>query len=337
MKKKKKARPRFNNQNDGEVAKQKIFKHYIKEMEEKTEKVRNQISLDTNFHLFQTIRGKEEVRDSIFNLTYFYDTNFTGNKDFMHIPNISNVLDNILHYPIMLVSRKDEYGKDEILGTTTVKIENNKSITDNPYFPTKGEDVLSITGVLTKANVLDKDGNRIKGLGKELFKSAIKGAYSINKEKHVRMICEVDCRNTNSLYSVCKAVKELQEENLNLQMFLAGYYEIKNKDKSLAEAPTFILEIDLNGDKKVNNDIYNFDYQNCESTNLFSSLSNVVAFTTKENKKFVNNVGNKKVIYHSIEPINALNMKLDVGTTADGNNREPVLNLQLVAANGNSL
>lgn len=333
MKKKKKAKPRTNTKQDGEVAKQKIFKYYIKEMEEKTERVNSQNSLDTNFHLFQTIRNKDLVRDTIFNLTYFYDNNFTGNKDFMHIPNISNVLNNILHYPIMLVTKKDEYGKDEILGTTTVKIENNKSITDNPYFPTKGEDVLSITGVLTKMNAVDKNGNKIRGLGRELFKSAIKGAYDINKEKKVRLICEVDCRNTNSLYSVCKAVKELQEENVNVQMFLAGYYEIKNKEKNLLEAPTFVLEIDLNGDKKVNNDYLNFDYQNCESTNLFSNLSNVICKNTNENKKFVNTVGDKKVTYHSIEPINALNIKLDVGTTADGNNREPVLSLQLENAN----
>ncbi len=232
----------------------------------------------------------------------------------------------------MLVSRKDEYGKDEILGTTTVKLENNNSITDNPYFPTKGEDVLSITGVLTKLNAVDKNGNKIRGLGKELFKSAIKGAYSINKEQHVRMICEVDCRNTNSLYSVCKAVKELQSE-IDVQMFLAGYYEIKNKDKELTEAPTFVLEIDLNGDKKVNNDLYNFVYQDCKSTNLFSDLSNVICKNTKESKKFVNAVGDKKVIFHSVEPINALNMTLEVGTTADGNNREPMLSLQLENAN----
>ena len=251
----------------------------------------------------------------------------------MHIPNISNVLNNILNYPIMLVTKKDEYGKDEILGTTTIKFENNKSFTDNPYFPTKGEDVLSITGVLTKLNAVDKDGNKIRGLGRELFKSAIKGAYEINKDKKVRLICEVDCRNTNSLYSVCKAVKELQEENVNLQMFLAGYYEIKNKEKNLLEAPTFILEVDLNGDKEINNNNLNFDYQNCKSTNLFSSLSNVISKNTNENKKFVNIVGDKKVTFHSIEPINALNIKLEVGTTADGNNREPVLSLQLENAN----
>ena len=79
-----------------------------------------------------------------------------------------------------------QYGKDEILGTTTVKFGNNKFLTDNPYFPTKGEDILSITGVLTKMNAVDKNGNKIRGLGRGLFKSAIKGAYNANKDKALR-------------------------------------------------------------------------------------------------------------------------------------------------------
>ncbi len=325
MKKQKKAKPRSNEQSD-EVAKQKIFKTYIKEMEEKTEKFKKSNKPSINFNLFQTIRNKDLVRDSIFNLAYFYDSNFTGNKDFMHVPNISNILDNILRYPIMLATQKDVYGNDEILGTTTVKLENNKLLSDNPIFPTQNEDVLFITGILTKANAVDKNGNKIKGLGKELFKSSIKGAYNINKERKIRLVCEVDCRNKNSLYSISKAVKELQEENINIQIFLAGYYEIYNSNKVLSEAPTFMLEIDLNNEKKLNNNNFNFDYTNCQSTDLYSNLSKVVYSNTKEYKRYENTLNSKKVIYHSIKPINALNIMLDVGQSADGNERVPVLN-----------
>lgn len=333
MKKQKKVKPRSNEQID-EVAKQKIFKTYIKEMEEKTEKFTKPNEPSINFNLFQTIRNKDLVRNSIFNLATFYDCNFTGNKDFMHVPNISNILDNILRYPIMLSTQKDIYGNDEILGTTTVKIENNKNISDNPFFPTMNEDVLSITGILTKADALDINGNKIRGLGRELFKSAIKGAYNINKEKKIRLVCEVDCRNKNSLYSVEKAVKELQEEGLNLQMFLTGYYEIYDSNRNLSEAPTFILEVDLNNKKKLNNNIFNFDYTNCQSTNLYSNLSKVICANTKESKKYVNFLEGKKVIYHSIKPINALGITLNVGTTADGNERIPVLStVQLEPAN----
>ena len=328
MKNKKKDRPRSNIQNMN-VVKKEIFKYYIKEMNDKTKKINKENSSDISFHLFQTIRNKEEIRDSIFNLTYFYDTNFTGNKDFMHIPNLSDILDNIQHYPILLASKKDEYGKSEILGTTTVKFEKNKYLTDNPYFPTKGEDVLSITGVLTKMNAVDKNGNKIRGLGKELFKSAINGAYYANIDKTLRLICKVDCRNTNSLYSVCKAVKELQDEGKNIQIFLNGYYEIKNKERKLVEAPTFILEIDLNGNKNINNDILNLDYENIDFANLFTNLSKVIYTNTKEIKKFVTYKNDTKIIFHSINPINAQNITLNIGKTAEGNNREPILNLQL--------
>ena len=75
------------------------------------------------------------------------------------------------------------------------------------------------------------------------------------------------------------------------------------------------------------------DYQNIDSTNLFTNLSKVICENTKENKKIITALENKKVIYHNLEPINAQNITLNVGSTADGNNREPVLSLQLVTAN----
>ena len=186
-------------------------------------------------------------------------------------------------------------------------------------------------------NAVDKNGNKIRGLGRELFKSAIKGAYNANKDKALRLICEVDCRNTNSLYSVCKAVKELQDEGDNIQIFLNGYYEIKNKERNLVEAPTFILEIDLNGNKEVNNDSLNLDYQNIDSTNLFTNLSKVIYANTKESKKIVTYKNDSKIVFHSLEPINAQNITLNVGKTADGNNREPILSLQLETVNKSNL
>lgn len=331
-KKKKKAKPRIENTSKGDVAKQKIFNYYIKEMEEKTEEfnLKNESAQGTKFYLFQTIREKNKVRDMIFNLAYFYDNNFVGNKDFIHIPNISNILNNVQKYPIMIASKKDSFGTEEILGTATIKIENNDSIYQNPYFPTKNETVVSITGILTKLNDVNQTENRIKGIGKELFKSAIKAAYEINKNENIRLIFEVDCRNFRSLDAATKAVESLQKENLDIQMFVTGFYEIRH-NINLVEAPTFILEIDLNGNKKISNNLVNFNYLNCESTTLFSDLNNVIFKNTKETKRVINNCNDKTVIYHSIVPINALNVKLEVGTTADGNDRVPVLKpLQLV-------
>ncbi len=333
MNKKKKSKPRTMKSSDGEVAKQKIFNYYIKEMEERTENftLNNPDAQGTKFYLFQTIRSKDEVRDMIFKLAYFYDRNFVGNKDFMHIPNISNILDNVLKYPILLASKKDKYGDEDILGVTTVKMENNSSIGDNPCFPTVNENVLSITGILAKMNNEDESEIRVRGVGKELFKSAIKAAVEINKIEPVRLIFEVDCRNTNSLNAACKAMKDLQKEGLNINIFITGYYEIKNKDKSLTEAPTFILEIDLTGAKTLSKNEIKFSYANCQKETLFRDLSDVIKNTTNEVRSFINPKDDKTVMYHQIKPVNALAVNLDVGCTAEGNERVPVLKaLQLV-------
>ena len=325
MKKKKSSRHRENNTTSkGESPKQVIFNHYIKEMEEKSEQYKNNHK-DVNFYLLQSIKNKDNVRDKIFNLVYFYDYNFVGNKDFIHIPNISNVLDNCLKYPIMLANKVCKNGSEEIIGAATVKIENNYSLKQNPYFPTCGEDVLTITGVLTR--LYQNEANRIPGIGKDLFKSAIKSAYYINKQKPIRLITEIDCRNTHSLNAVCKAVKELKAEEINVNLFIAGYYEIKHKDGNLVEAPTLVLEIDLNGTKKLKDLYVELNYERCREDYLFKDLSSIIENNTVILKRFVNKVDNKQVVYTKIKPINALNITLNIGETANGNTRVPVISL----------
>lgn len=303
------------------------FRYYNEEMEEVTEKFKqkNQSADNTKFHLFQSLDNKTRVIDNIFKLAYFYDTNFTGNKDFMHIPNIKQITSNYAKYPTVLASQKDMFGNEEIVGVTTVKMERNKSLKDNPFFPTVNEDVLSITGVLTKQNITDNYGKRISGIGKELFKAAIKGAYELNKDKKIRLICEVDCRNKNSLRSVTKATEELIEEGINAQIFITGYYEIINQENNLIEAPTFLIEIDLNGEKEIDKNLYKkFSYSDCDSTDLFSSLTNVIKLNTEELQTIITKNGDNKVYYHMVKPISTLNVELDVGTTSQGNERVPV-------------
>ena len=109
------------------------FRYYNEEMEDITEKFkqRNQNADNTKFHLFQSINSKTKVLDNIFKLAYFYDTNFTGNRDFMHIPNIKQITQNYAKYPTVLATQKDLFGNEEIVGVTTVKMENNKSLKDN--------------------------------------------------------------------------------------------------------------------------------------------------------------------------------------------------------------
>ena len=195
---------------------------------------------------------------------------------------------------------------------------------ENPLFPTRGETVLSITGVLTKFNNIYNEENRVRGIGKELYKSAIRGAININKKQKIRLICEIDCRNDKSLSAVTKAVKDLQLEGYDICSYITGYYEIYKK-KELLEAPTFIIEIDLNSNKYTEEKV-EFSYIHCKSQKLYKDLVKELKKNTTEQKKYSNVVGNKSVYYHSIKPINTENVELEIGTTADGNNRKPSIN-----------
>ena len=331
MRKKKNSRHRLeSNSSKTEGPKQVVFNHYIKEMEDKSNQYKG-CNKDVSFYLLQSIKNKDKVRDMIFNLAYFYDYNFIGNKDFMHIPNISNILNNCLKYPIMLATKKDIYGNDEIIGATTVKMENNYSTKLNPFFPTCDEEVLTITGVLSK--LYHEDENRIHGIGKDLFKSAIKGAYEINKQKKIRLITEIDCRNNNSFNAISKATKELKAEGININLFISGFYEIINRENELTEAPTLILEIDLSGEKSIRNNFIELNYERCRKEFLYKDIASVIKDNTSEIKRFNNRLNENIVSYYKIKPINALNVTIEAGTSAEGNDRVPSINLQLETVN----
>jgi hypothetical protein len=92
-----------------------------------------------------------------------------------------------------------------------------------------------------------------------------------------------------------------------------------------------ILEIDLTGAKTLSKNEIKFSYANCQKETLFRDLSDVIKNTTNEVRSFINPKDDKTVMYHQIKPVNALAVNLDVGSTAEGNERVPVLKaLQLV-------
>lgn len=317
---KEKEKPRRRN----EIFKQTIFNCFNKEMEVQTKEFikKNPDESDIRFYLFQTITGKQALNDMLFKVIYFYDKNFIGNRDFIQIPNLNEMIYNIANYPVILASRNHN-GINELIGVTTIKYEKNNTLLQNPYFPTKKENILTITGILTKLN--NDYEKRIPNIGKILFKSSIKGAYDINLHEKVRLICKIDCRNKNSLIAISKAVKDLQSEGLNIQLYIDGYYEILNRSNKMTEAPTFVVEVDLKGNKKINNSKTQFSYINCNSKALFFDLKNVIINNTHQKREYITYKKNEKIIYHKIKPINALNVELIVGNVAEGNNREPVL------------
>lgn len=304
----------------GYVFKKMLFEKCSNEMEVQTKKFNkeNLNKAKVNFFLFQSIKEKEEINRMLFNITYFYDRNYLGNRDFIQIPSLKDMIYNVSKYPVILVCKN----YNDLLGITTLKYENNRNIFDNPYFPTKNENILIITGILTKLN--NNYEKRIPNIGKALFKSCIRCAYYINKEEKVRLISKIDCRNVNSFMAMVNAVSELKDEGLKIQIFINGYYEVLNKFNQMIEAPTFIIEVDLNGDKKIQHYMTKFAYEECNIKNLNVSLKKIIEENTKEIK---NNIGYdkwKKVVYHKISPIDALNTQISIGNSADGNNRVPI-------------
>lgn len=310
MKKKKKEKPRIQ-----KSLEETVFSKYFKEMEELKERS------NIKFNLFQSL-PKENFFNNILKLTYFYDQNFIGNKDFMHIPNVSQVYQNVIRYPVILATRRNEFGENEIIGATTMKMENNLKKSDNPFFPTSNENVIFITGVLAKQNVFDMCGTRIKGIGKQLYKSAIKGAYEINKNSKIRLVCEIDCRNKHSFDALCKTVKILQDEGFNIGVNFIGYYEVINKNIDLVEAPTFIFEVDFQNKVEEKSKII-FSYINSSNVDIFKELSYVIKRNTSEKCSYLNMYEQNFVVYHEIKPINAIDIVIEPGNTADGNKRIP--------------
>ena len=203
---------------------------------------------------------------------------------------MGTIVNNSFKYPILFVTQgKNSYRVNHILGATMIKIENNHSMNDNPYFPTVNEDVLTISCILTKYNAMYKN-HKIKGIGSKLFRICIKSANEINKNKKIRLICEVDCRNINCFHSIKKAIQELQSQNINVKVCITGYYEIKDNQQHLLEAPTFILEMILEGNEtKMAHDDIELNYSNCYSEDLFEELKGIIQHNTQEKKEYKNN------------------------------------------------
>ena len=307
-----------------------IFREYKKEMEERKREYNLNSSYDINFQLAQNMVGSNEFINQVLNIAFFYDTNFVGNKEFMIIPDIKKVANNFMNYPIMVATKKSKDGSDEIIGIATIKYENNTSIDLNPIFPTKNENVLFITGILSKNYDLTSDEVKIPGIGKEMCKAAIRGAYNINKHSKARIVCQIDCRNINSLNAFAKATNELNNLEFGVSAYLVGYYELFNNQKKLIEAPTFIVEFEFDSNQDsvdvTNNDDIHFSYVDCKTSKLYTDLSKIIRMVTKENIKYITAIEDGFAVYHDTKKININRIKMDIGNSAEGNDRTPELN-----------
>ena len=225
------------------------------------------------YEVFQ-LSDLSENRDNIYMVADFYNKNWQGNSDFMHIPDFEQTLANTRAYPIIIARKK---GTDEILGISTIKYDENSEESIDPYFPEGDAKYFSITGILTKRN------NTYKGIGKKIYEIALRGAY--NYEKHypgTRIMCVIDCRNRQSLRALSSAVKNIRDDgflgdDLYLPANVFGYYELRDKEEGkLLEAPTLVMEVGLSPKEKNGVEeefsLRNISFNRKEGQSLFDTL-----------------------------------------------------------------
>lgn len=259
----------------------------------------------------------------------FYNQNWLGNKDYMHIPDYSQVMSNYMRYPI-IIARED--GEDEILAISTIKYDENNPNEIDPYFPDPEAKYFSITGILAKRETTHR------GMGKKIYEIALRGAYEYNKQyPGTRIMCVIDCRNAQSLRALSTAVERINRDELvgegqELPANIVGYYELRNSQtEELEEAPTLVLEVGLNSQKKGIADIQDktLSYSKPEKTSLFDALNTELReqFAKYGMQKPIKNedIGTGTVCYYSLSgECSVEKTSINSNGTEKGNDRSPV-------------
>lgn len=199
----------------------------------------------------------------LYEIAYFYNHNWLGNVDFMHIPNFKQVEENCNNYPVIIAREKET---KNMIGISTLKYEENSEGIEDPYFPIPNEKYFSITGILTKM------GNPHRGVGKKIYEIALKGYYDFNKVYgDTSIMCVIDCRNKNSLNALHSAAETLNEEvDENMVAKVSGYYTVTDKNKEMVEAPTLVLKVEE--DNKKDLERRTIEYVHPAGEKLFDAL-----------------------------------------------------------------
>lgn len=311
----------------------------LKELHKVCEEVNRQIEKNEpeNPLRYEVLQFSELAKEwnSVHKIVDFYNENWIGNKDFMHIPNFETVRENCKKYPIIVAREVREDITPEILGISTMKYKENTPEKVDPYFPEEAAKYFSMTGVLVKK------GNPHRGIGKKIYEIAIRGAYEYNKYfPGIRLMTVIDCRNKHSLNALSVAVENINDNELvgqgkELPADIVGYYEIKDEQNGhLVEAPTLILEVGLDSrDKeKRGTNKKTLDYKKEKS--LFESLKNElkVKFTEHGLKEPIVNIdeGCGRVYYYSLfDNFKLHDIEVKVNGTEEGNDRNPVYDKEM--------
>ena len=172
---------------------------------------------------------------------------YQGNEDYIHIPDVSQMLYNLRNYPVIGVWDKET---QELEGIVTIKYhENTTKEQIDPYYPKEGVNFFSITGVMVK----QREGILNRGLGTNLYAASILGIQkyaSRQKDKKIEMNVVIDCTNLPSLYALDNAAQNLKSRGLvgwgmELKPVLDGIYTVRDNQGHLVEAPTYVIKIPI--------------------------------------------------------------------------------------------
>ncbi len=237
------------------------YEIFIRECIKMTEQYNHQVifSVLQCDHFFK----KQELSKTISQISEFYDLEYTGNADYIHIPDFDTVFQNYLNYPI-LIAYQIKNNKIEILGMTTIKSYHNINVI-NPYYPIEKSYYYEITGLITKKN------NQIKGIGKHLNEVATIAIREYQKLfPKAELIYVADCRNYRSVNAAkygASYVRKLDGSFTHVR--LIGYYTVVDTNNNLLEAPTFVLKFETTKEIPAKQHIV-FNYQ--ISDNMFQDM-----------------------------------------------------------------
>lgn len=251
---------------------------FIKECEKMTQQYNNGI-------IFSVIQydkyfQKLGITNTIDKIVEFYDTQYTGNADYIHIPDFNTVLNNYLNFPILSAYQIVD-GEIDILGLTTIKNYYNM-IQLNPYYPIENAYYSEITGLIAKKH------NYIKSIGKHLNEVATMAIREYQKIfPKLELVYVADCRNFRSVNAAKYGAKYIREsDNSPTHARLIGYYTVVDQNNKLLEAPTFVIKFEMNKPLPSKQNItFNYKY----SENLFEDME-------KEIREKLNNFGIKPEI-----------------------------------------
>ncbi len=219
------------------------------------------VQCDPNFQ--EPIKIINLVKD----ISDFYNENWLGNADYIHIPDARKVLDNYLKYPIIMAYQQYPDGAIDILGIATLKYYQNTDDFVNPYYPIPNKRFFEVTGILTKQNSL------VKNIGKRIYEILIE---ALEKYQEVLpdfdVIFVADCRNYMSINGARGGAKYLREERgKNAYGKIVGFYTVR-ENGLLTEAPTFVAKFDFNSSPLTKS--IEFSYQ--EDADLFESMLQII-------------------------------------------------------------